>query len=126
MLLQEHFSGAAGSAGYISWRLKTVQRKTHRGSPMPPESSMDTSPRGPNLQRTVNVERQLDGDACQEAMSFLNHTTDNSVIFQKMRGTLYHCQKLVNDPGRRFLVRKGLVSKELCILNVLKFVITVV
>lgn len=124
MLLEEHFSGAAGSGGHISWRLKTVQRKIRCGSPMPPESSMDTSPRDPNLQRTVNVERRLDGDACQEAMSSLNRTTDNSVIFQ-MRGTFHHRQKLVNDPGRGFLVRKGFVSKELCILNVVNCAVTV-
>lgn len=105
--------------GYISWRLKTVQRKIRRGSALPPNSPIDFSPGGPNFQRTVNVERQLDGDACQEAMSLLNHTTDNSLIFQKMRETFQHRQKLVNDPGRsvdilssfpRFLDTKGLVS----------------
>lgn len=79
-----------------------------------------------NFQRTVNVERQLDGDACQEAMSLLNHTTDNSLIFQKMRETFQHRQKLVNDPGRsidilstfpRFLDTKGLVSLEWDVLE---------
>lgn len=116
---QEHFYDAASSTGYISWRLKTVQRKIRRGSALPPNSPIDFSPGGPNFQRTVNVERQLDGDACQEAMSLLNHTTDNSLIFQKMRETFQHRQKLVNDPGRsvdilssfpRFLDTKGLVS----------------
>lgn len=123
---QEHFYDAASSTGYISWRLKTVQRKIRRGSALPPNSPMDFSPRGPNFQRTVNVERQLDGDACQEAMSLLNHTTDNSLIFQKMRETFQHRQKLVNDPGRsvdilstfpRFLDTKGLVSLEWDVLE---------
>ncbi|XP_029627067.1 uncharacterized protein LOC115205346 isoform X1 [Salmo trutta] len=77
----EHFYDAASSTGYISCRLKTVQRKIRRGSALPPNSPIDFSPGGPNFQRTVNVERQLDGDACQEAMSLLNHTTDNSLIF---------------------------------------------
>lgn len=119
VLFQEHFYDAASSTGYISWRLKTVQRKMRRGSPLPPNSPMDVSLGGPNLRRTVNVDRQLDGDACQEAMSLLNHTTDNAVIFQKMKETFQHRQKLVNDPGRsddvlatfpRFLDTKGLVS----------------
>ncbi|KAJ8347940.1 hypothetical protein SKAU_G00265290 [Synaphobranchus kaupii] len=116
----EHFYDAASSTGYISWCLKTVQRKAHQGSALPPNGSTDLSPGGGlNFQRTVNVERQLDGDACQEAMSLLNHTTDNQpqLIFQKMRETFQHRQNLVNDPGRnvdilstfpRFLDAKGL------------------
>ncbi|XP_029598007.1 uncharacterized protein LOC115180226 isoform X3 [Salmo trutta] len=122
---QEHFYDAASSTGYISWRLKTVQRKIRRGSELPPNSPIDFSPGGPNFQRTVNAERQLDGDACQEAMSLLNHTTDNSLIFQKMRETFQHRQKLVNDPGRsvdilssfpRFLDTKGLVDQDFTLL----------
>ncbi|XP_045065989.1 uncharacterized protein LOC121556360 [Coregonus clupeaformis] len=92
---------------------------------MAPNSPIDFSPGGPNFQRTVNVERQLDGDACQEGMSLLNHTTDNSLIFQKMRETFQHRQKLVNDPGRsvdilssfpRFLDTKGLVDQHFTLL----------
>uniref|UniRef100_G3PV52 Uncharacterized protein n=1 Tax=Gasterosteus aculeatus TaxID=69293 RepID=G3PV52_GASAC len=63
-------------------------------SAQPPNSPIDFSPGGPNWQRTVNVEGQLDGDACQEAMSLLNHTADNSLIFQKMRETFQHRQNL--------------------------------
>ncbi|XP_028261928.1 uncharacterized protein LOC114436055 [Parambassis ranga] len=121
---QEHFYDAASNTGYISWRLKTVQRKIRRGYAMSPNTSTDISPRGPNFQRTVNVERQLDGSACQEAISLLNHTTDKSLIFQKMRETFHYRQKLVNDPGRsdnilstfpRFLDTKGLVSLVRCL-----------
>ncbi|KAJ8398306.1 hypothetical protein AAFF_G00428760 [Aldrovandia affinis] len=76
---------------------------------------------GPSSQRAVNVEEQLDGDACKEAMSLLNHTTDTSLIFQKMRETFQHRQKLVNDPGNgvdilstfpRFLDTKGLPTTQ--------------
>ncbi|XP_056451871.1 uncharacterized protein LOC130386974 [Gadus chalcogrammus] len=121
----EHFYDSASSTGYISWRLKTVQRKIRQGSAVPPNSAICSSPGGPNFQRTVHVERQLDGDACQEAMSLLNHTTDNSLIFQKMRETFLHRQKLVNDPGRsvdilssfpRFLDTKGLVDQDFTLL----------
>lgn len=105
----------------IFFHFRNTSMMLRRGSALPPNSPMDFSPGGPNFQRTVNVERQLDGDACQEAMSLLNHTTDNSLIFQKMRETFQHRQTLVNDPGRsvdilstfpRFLDTKGLVSLE--------------
>ncbi|XP_077953082.1 uncharacterized protein LOC120811960 [Gasterosteus aculeatus] len=124
-ILKEHFYDAASSTGYISWHLKTVQRKIYQGSAQPPNSPIDFSPGGPNCQRTVNVEGQLEGDACQEAMSLLNHTADNSLIFQKMRETFQHCQKLVNDPGRsvdilssfpRFLDTKALVDQDFTLL----------
>lgn len=135
VLLQEHFYYATCGTGYISWRLKNVLRKIRHRSLAPPDISADTSPGGPNLQRTVNVERQLDGDTCQEAMSLLSRTKDNSVVFQKMRETFQYYRKLVHYPGRgvdvlstfwRFLDTKGLVSKELDILIVSKFVITLV
>ncbi|XP_045916886.1 uncharacterized protein LOC123977887 [Micropterus dolomieu] len=121
----EHFYDAASSTGYISWRLKTVQRRIRRGSVLPPSSSVAVFPGGPNFQRTVNVERQLDGDDCQEAISLLNHTADNFQILQKMRETFQHRQKLVNDPGRsddilstfpRFLDTKGLVEQDFTLL----------
>ncbi|XP_056451866.1 uncharacterized protein LOC130386969 isoform X3 [Gadus chalcogrammus] len=121
----EHFYDSASSTGYISWRLKTVQRKIRQGSAVPPNSAICFSPGGPNFQRTVHVERQLDGDACQKAMSLLNHTPDNSLIFQKIRETFLHRKKLVNDPGRsvdilssfpRFLDTKGLMDQDFTLL----------
>ncbi|XP_038136807.1 uncharacterized protein LOC119780735 [Cyprinodon tularosa] len=121
----EHFYDAASSTGYISWRLKTIQRKTRRGSPVAPSSSKEILSGGPNSQRNVIVERQLNGDACQEAMSLLNHTTDRSLIFQKMRETFEHRQKLIRDAsGRtdiltmfpRFLDTKGLIDQDFSLL----------
>ncbi|KAL4007964.1 hypothetical protein ACER0C_001816 [Sarotherodon galilaeus] len=112
----EHFYDAASSTGYISWRLKMIQRKTRRGS---------APPRGPNSQRPINVDMQLDGDACQEAISLLNRTSDTSLIFQKMRETFQHRQKLINDPDKsldilsifpRFLDTKGLVNQDFTLL----------
>ncbi|XP_030576890.1 uncharacterized protein LOC115774023 isoform X2 [Archocentrus centrarchus] len=121
----KHFYDAASSTGYISWRLKTVQRKIRRGSLVPPSSSKDISCGGPNIQRNVVVERQLDGDACQEAISLLNHTTDRSPILQKMRETFEHHHKLIRDAsGRtdiltmfpRFLDTKGLIDQDFSLL----------
>lgn len=100
--------------------MKTVQRKVRRGSVSPDSCSpADVSPGGPKCQRRTNLEGQLSGDACQEAMSLLNHITDRSMIFQKMRETFQHRQKLVNDSSvdilstfSRFLDTKGLVCVE--------------
>ncbi|KAI2656852.1 DNA mismatch repair protein MutL [Labeo rohita] len=106
----EHFYDAASNTGYIAWRLKTVHRKIRRGS-VPPDSPLDGLPGGPKCQRPTNLEGQLDGDACREAMSLLNHTTDKS--------------KLVKDPGSsvhilstfpRFLDTKGLVEQDFTLL----------
>ncbi|XP_019201138.1 uncharacterized protein LOC100703724 isoform X1 [Oreochromis niloticus] len=112
----EHFYDAASGTGYISWRLKTAQRKICHGSPAPPNRLTDSSSGGPNLQRTVNVIHQLDGDGCKEAMSLLKHTTDNSVNFQKMKETFQHRQRLVNDPSRSFLDTKGPVEQDFTLL----------
>lgn len=77
------------------------ERKICRSSTVPPNSPddvLDSSTGGPKCQRATNFEGQLYGDACQEAISLLNYTTDRSLIFQKMRETFQHCQKLINDP----------------------------
>ncbi|KAK7138524.1 hypothetical protein R3I94_013984 [Phoxinus phoxinus] len=120
----EHFYDAASNTGYIAWRMKTVHRKIRRGSVLP-DSPLDVSPGGPRCQRATNFEDQLDGDACKEAMSLLNHATDKSQIFQKMRQTFQHRQKLVKDPGSsvdilstfpRFLDTTGLVDQDFTLL----------
>lgn len=75
---------------------------------------------GPNRQRSAaTVTQQLDGNACQEAISFLVHCSDETRVFQKMDLTFQHRQDLVHDPQRttdvfktfpRFLDVIGLVS----------------
>ncbi|XP_078790008.1 uncharacterized protein LOC144981320 isoform X3 [Oryzias latipes] len=85
---------------------------------------------GPKFQRSVVVEEpQLDGDACQEAMSLLNHATDTTLIFRKMRETFQHRQKLVNDSDKaldilsifpRFLDTKGLQWDPIFRCNIIK------
>ncbi|KAM4588667.1 uncharacterized protein PAE49_003079 [Odontesthes bonariensis] len=105
----EHFYDAASSTGYISWRLKTIQRKIRRGHAST-SSPTGFSPGGgcPNVRRSIVVDQQLDGDAYQEAISLLNHTTDSSVIFLKMRETFQNCQKLIHDSDK---TQKNLLSR---------------
>nr|XP_020470893.1 uncharacterized protein LOC109968746 isoform X2 [Monopterus albus] len=124
----EHFYDATSNTGYIAWRLKTVQRKSRQSSTLPPNSSekvLYSSKGGPECQRATNLEGQLDGDAYQEAISLLNHTTDKSLILQKMRETFKHRQRLVKDADRstdilsifpRFLDTKGLVDQDFTLL----------
>ncbi|XP_055049558.1 uncharacterized protein [Misgurnus anguillicaudatus] len=120
----EHFFDAASNTGYIAWRMKTVHRKIRRGS-LPLDNLHDVSPGGPKCQRATNCEGQLDGDACKEAISLLSHTTEKSLIFQKMRETFQYRQKLVKDSGSsvdilstfsRFLDTKGLVDQDFTLL----------
>ncbi|GAA6071271.1 uncharacterized protein LOC113649462 [Tachysurus ichikawai] len=80
---------------YLSY-LQCFHRKMCGGS-MPPDRPLNVSAGGPKTQRATNFEGQLDGDVCKEAMSLLNHTTDKSIIFQNMKETFQHCQKLVDQ-----------------------------
>ncbi|XP_023815113.1 uncharacterized protein LOC111948039 isoform X1 [Oryzias latipes] len=123
----EHFYDAASSTGYISWRLKTIQRKIRRESTTSNSlTGLCQGGGGPKFQRSVVVEeQQLDGDACQEAMSLLNYATDTTQIFRKMRETFQHRQKLINDSDKtldilsifpRFLDTKGLVNQDFILL----------
>ncbi|KAM9771154.1 uncharacterized protein LOC133148298 isoform X1 [Syngnathus typhle] len=122
----EHFYDAASSTGYISWRLKTIQRKIRRGHAST-SSPTGFSPGGggPNVRRSIVVDQQLDGDTYQEAISLLNHTTDSSVIFLKMRETFQNRQKLIHDSDKtqdifsifpRFLDTKGLMNQDFTLL----------
>lgn len=65
---------------------------------------------------TVN---QLTGQECEEAISMINHSSDEAVVTEKMKATFEHRQKLVHDPDMsvdvldtfpRFLDIPGLVS----------------
>ncbi|KAK7938984.1 hypothetical protein WMY93_002310 [Mugilogobius chulae] len=121
----EHFYDATSGTGYISWRLKTVQRRRRQIASKPQSSPSDLTLGGPTSPRTVKAVQQLDGDACQEALSLLNHTTDRVLIMQKMRETFQFRQKIVNDPDKsgdvltifpRFLDTAGLVNQDFQIM----------
>ncbi|TDH05266.1 hypothetical protein EPR50_G00141860 [Perca flavescens] len=112
--------------GYIAMRatlpgsLKT-QRDLGSSSGFRRKSSHTLDSSGPELEREVSKEHQLEGDQCCEAISLLKHSTDKEQIFMKMRATFNHRQKLVHDPERcstvlavfpRFLDTKGLVLQD--------------
>ncbi|KAL3981348.1 p24 family protein gamma-4 [Sarotherodon galilaeus] len=119
----EHFYDGEKGTGYLAWRLKTMSRSRDR---RPEKVATSPQAQGPNRRRsTVTVPQQLDGDACREAVSFLLHCNDETVIFEKMKMTFQHRQNLVHDPQRttdvlktfpRFLDIKGLLNQDFQLL----------
>lgn len=115
----EHFYDAEGNSGYIAWRLKTVQRN-NRCSRTTSDDKCER--RGPRTERECSTtEKQLEGDRCQEAISFLKHCSDPEQVTAKMKSTFQYRQKMIHDPEKsssvlslfpRFLDTKGLVLQD--------------
>lgn len=114
---QEHFYDGQKNTGFLSWRLKTVQRGTRpSGNKEDPKTEEKG---GPLLDRQLCYqEHQLDNDQSVEAISLMNHTSEREVIMQKMKATFEYRQRLVHDPEGSttilsvfpwFLDTKGLV-----------------
>ncbi|XP_034033544.1 uncharacterized protein LOC117516797 isoform X2 [Thalassophryne amazonica] len=132
----EHFFDAESNRGYIAWKLKNVQRELSCGGQRSKNrkrrnSSCNSSRKdppcssGPEVEREVTAEHQLEGEPCLEAMTALRHCTDEKQIFLKMKQTFKRRQKLVHDPDDRstvltgfprFLDTKGLVLQDFQLL----------
>lgn len=115
--MQEHFYDVDSGTGYLAWRLKTVQRNTSHRAAKGDTASSDLG--GPSLKRSINPEEHLDEDAVREAIALLRHTSEEGLIFFKMKETFHHRHGLVHDPDKtmdilktfpRFLDTKGLVG----------------
>ncbi|XP_008431051.1 uncharacterized protein LOC103478781 [Poecilia reticulata] len=92
----EHFYDPEANTGYLAWRLKTVQQNTFDGAHGSPKQNF---PDGPTTERgSLLVSGQLFGEECVEALSVIRHSTDESVIKEKMRATFEYRQKMVHDP----------------------------
>ncbi|KAJ4933488.1 hypothetical protein JOQ06_030316 [Pogonophryne albipinna] len=123
----EHFFHADSNEGYIAWKLKNTQRELSGAgtSGVRKNSSRTSNGSGPELEREVTEEQQLEGDQCREAISLLKHSTDIEQICMKMRATFKHRQQLIHDPEQcstvltvfpRFLDTKGLVLQDFDLL----------
>lgn len=120
----EHFYDGQRNTGFLSWRLKTVQRGT-KPSGRKDDPKMEEKG-GPLLERQICChEDQLDDNQSLEAISLMSHTSDREVIMQKMRATFEYRQRLVHDPERcttilsvfhRFLDTKGLILQDFTLL----------
>ncbi|CAJ1083779.1 uncharacterized protein LOC127531094 isoform X2 [Xyrichtys novacula] len=120
----EHFYDPCSGSGYLAWRLKTVQRNTATQSR---RSSTSTAYQdSPKRKREVLcTDKQLLGEHCHEAISFLKHSTDESAIKEKMRATFQYRQTLVQDQQcsstvfdvfPRFLDITGLIDQDFTLM----------
>ncbi|KAJ8355211.1 hypothetical protein AAFF_G00085980, partial [Aldrovandia affinis] len=120
----EHFYDGQKGSGFLSWRLKSVQRGTRLSAKF--EDSRTEENGGPMLRReTCHRDDQPDEQKCQEIISLMNHTNDREVIMKKMRDTLEYRQHLIHDPDRsstvlsvfpRLLDTKGLILQDFRLL----------
>ncbi|KAI4901824.1 hypothetical protein NFI96_033813 [Prochilodus magdalenae] len=81
----EHYYDSGGNTGYLAWRIKTVQRNTSVGYRSYSKPSHQDSPKSRRV--TLLSGEQLFGDDCREALSTIRHSTDESIIKERMRHT---------------------------------------
>ncbi|XP_030588577.1 uncharacterized protein LOC115782519 isoform X1 [Archocentrus centrarchus] len=116
----EHFYDQQSGSGYLAWRIKTVQRNSAAQSR---RSSTSTAYQdSPKRKREVScTDKQLLGEECREAISFLKYSTDESAVKEKMRATFQYRQTLVQDQQcsstvldvfPRFLNITGLIDQD--------------
>ncbi|XP_062250621.1 uncharacterized protein LOC133960013 [Platichthys flesus] len=117
----EHYYDPQANTGYLAWRLKTVQRNTHDGFRECSRPDFQDSPTTQRESLLTLTGDQLLGEECREALSIMRHSTDKSVVREKMRVTFDYRQKLVHDQGAtasvldvfpRFLDTAGLIEQD--------------
>jgi len=117
---KEHYYDPEGNTGFISWRIKTVQRNTFAGSRGRSKTVLQDGPK--TRRESLLTCQQLFGEECREAISTIRHSSDESVVKEKMRVTFQYRQKMVGDDASssvldvfpRFLDVPGLVRKIFC------------
>ncbi|KAK0145641.1 hypothetical protein N1851_015422 [Merluccius polli] len=120
----EHFYDPASGSGYIAWRIKNVQRSEtdHPRSRI----ALEEFSGGPKAARdSPSTIEQLTGEKCEEAMSMMNHSSDEALVMDKMKATFEHRQILVRNPDKsvdvldtfpRFLDIPGLIEQDFLML----------
>ncbi|XP_010773028.1 uncharacterized protein [Notothenia coriiceps] len=93
---QEHYYDAGGGSVYLAWRIKTVQRNTAVQSRRSYPST--TYQDGPKSKRDFLLTcEQLTGEECREAISFMKHSADESVVKEMMKTTFQCRQAMTRD-----------------------------
>ncbi|KAJ4941196.1 hypothetical protein JOQ06_027483, partial [Pogonophryne albipinna] len=118
----EHFYDHQSGSGYLAWRLKTVQRNSAQEI----EKSKVSFQGGPKTHRSMHSPvRQLSGDEGNEAMSVMRHSSDITLVQDKMKATFQQRQKVVQDRAAastvldlfpRFLDTSGLNEQDFTML----------
>ncbi|XDV16209.1 hypothetical protein PO909_016025 [Leuciscus waleckii] len=113
----EHYYDPLSGQGYLAYRLKTVQRNTGSNSRRTSKSVYKDGPK--TLRETSSTVEQLSGDQCREALSVMKHSTDQSIVKERMKATFKYRQNMLHDPDKsshildyfpRFLDTPGLFS----------------
>ncbi|KAK5888415.1 hypothetical protein CesoFtcFv8_014510 [Champsocephalus esox] len=116
----EHFYDHQSGSGYLAWRLKTVQRNSAQEI----EKSKVSFQGGPRHSMHSPV-RPLSGDECNEAMSVTRHSSDITLVQDKMKATFQQRQKVVQDRATastvldlspRFLDTSGSIEQDFTML----------
>ncbi|KAK1890658.1 Chaperone protein DnaJ, partial [Dissostichus eleginoides] len=120
--MEEHFYDHQSASGYLAWRLKTVQRNSAQEI----EKSKVSFQGGPKTHRSMHSPvRQLSGDECNEAMSVMRHSSDITLVQDKMKATFQQRQKVFQDRATastvldlfpRFLDTSGLIEQDFTML----------
>ncbi|XP_066529672.1 uncharacterized protein [Hoplias malabaricus] len=119
----EHYYDPVGNTGYLAWRIKTVQRNTSVASQRQSRPTYQDSPK--SRREALPSGEQLFGDECREALSTMRHTTDESVVKERMRATFQYRQKMVHDKDAsvsilhvfpRFLDIPGLIDQDFAMM----------
>ncbi|XP_045065348.1 uncharacterized protein LOC123482288 [Coregonus clupeaformis] len=91
----------------------------------PIKKSISPQSGGPTHRRKTDLDHQLVGDACKEAISFVVHSPNEKQIYQKMKEVFQYHQELVYSPDRstdvlivlpRFLDVKGLANQDFLLM----------
>ncbi|XP_041672065.1 uncharacterized protein LOC121528616 [Cheilinus undulatus] len=115
----EHYYDPEAHTGYLAWRIKTIQRNTCDGLCGRSRPSFQDSPTA--HRESLLTGEQLVGEECREALSIIRHSTDQSVVKEKMRATFEYRQKMVHDKDAtssvldvfpRFLDVPGLIDQD--------------
>ncbi|XP_077939789.1 uncharacterized protein LOC144389513 [Gasterosteus aculeatus] len=114
----EHYYDPEGNTGFISRRIKTVQRNTFAGLRGRSKTVLQDGPK--TRRESLSTCQQLFGEECKEAISTIRHSSDESVVKEKMRATFQYRQKMVGDDASssfldvfpRFLDVPGLIDQD--------------
>ncbi|XP_061783237.1 uncharacterized protein [Nerophis lumbriciformis] len=128
----EHFYDSNSGTGYLSWRIKTIQRcsaKERRSSfgALAEGPSDEDKSGGPTVGRVTQFipEIVLSEDECKEAMSLMKRSADVDMVIKEMKLTFAHRHNMVLDPQQssnilsyfpRFKDIKGLVEQDFVLL----------
>ena len=119
-LFKEHYFDPQSGMGYLSWKIKTVQRSCSQKRSRPSQSFSG----GPRAERSLQLGslEQLSGEECKEAISFLKYCSDENAVKKKMQTTFQYRRQMIEDAEKcgevltqfpRFKDVKGLVSNVL-------------